>query len=48
MDKHRKPLRTNDKQIAGVDRIDAPPEDIAKVLMRHPNLKTTRKEKSNR
>ena len=31
MAKHLKPRRTDDKRIEGVERIDAPPEDIARV-----------------
>ena len=36
MPRHHKPRRTNDKQIAGVDRIDATPEEIAQALFKQP------------
>ena len=40
--RHPRPKRTNDKQIAGVDRIDASPEDIARALFKRPPPKARR------
>ena len=37
MAKHRKPRRTDDRHIAGVERIDASPEDIARAMFRTPS-----------
>lgn len=40
MAKRRNPRRTDDKQIPGVDRIDAPPEEMARALFQQPVKKT--------
>ena len=39
MAKHGKSRRTDDKHIEGVERIDAPPEDIARALFKRPVIR---------
>lgn len=51
MAKHSKHSRTDDKHIEGVERIDAPPEELARALFKRParsnrrNGKPAREEK---
>ena len=39
MTKHGKSRSTDDKHIEGVERIDAPPEDIARALFKRPVIR---------
>ena len=47
MAKHRKPRRTDDKYIEGVERIDATPEDLARAVFKMPVQKAPGNPKRN-
>ena len=48
MAKHGKPRRTGDKHIEGIERIDAPPEDIARALFKRPVIRKKGPKESRR